>query len=50
MNAKNKLDFLIQDNRLDADLRAIAQKVLDGTRITVEEGVLLYEKGELGYH
>lgn len=49
MNATEKLDFLIQDKNLDTALKEIAQKVLDGIRLTVEEGVLLYERGELGY-
>lgn len=49
MNATEKLDFLIQDKNLDTALKQIAQKVLDGIRLTVEEGILLYERGELGY-
>src|SRR5690606_39668076 len=44
-----KLNFLIQDKNLDTALKENAQKVLDGIRLTVEEGVLLYERGELGY-
>ena len=34
---------------LDSGLKAIAQKVLDGTRITVQEGIYLFEKGELAF-
>ena len=49
MNATEKLDFLIQDKKLDADLKHIARKVLEGERISFEEGVILYERGELGY-
>ena len=49
MNATEKLDFLIQDKKLDADLKQIAQKVLKSERISFEEGVILYERGELGY-
>lgn len=49
MNATKKLDFLIQDKTLDADLKQIAQKVLNNERISFEEGVILYERGELGY-
>lgn len=33
----------------DTDLKNIAQKVLDSKRISPEEGVLLYEKGSLGF-
>lgn len=49
MNATQKLEFLIQDHNLSADLKAIATKVIQGERISFDEGVLLYEKGELGY-
>ncbi|KGE13248.1 radical SAM protein [Sphingobacterium deserti] len=49
MNATQKLDFLIQNENLDAALKSIAIKVSEGERISVDEGVLLYEKGELGY-
>ncbi|NGM61866.1 aminofutalosine synthase MqnE [Sphingobacterium sp. SGG-5] len=49
MNAEQKLGFLINNKGLDADLKRIAEKVKEGERITFEEGVLLYEKGELGY-
>ncbi|MBS1533037.1 MAG: aminofutalosine synthase MqnE [Bacteroidetes bacterium] len=49
MEAGNNLQLLISDPDLSADLRHIAQKVLDNERITFDEGVLLYEKGELGF-
>lgn len=49
MNATEKLNFLIQDKNLDAELKHIAQKVLEGERVSFEEGVILYERGELGY-
>src|SRR5690606_12887400 len=49
MNAQQKLAFLLEDKHLDNDLKAIAIKVRDGKRIEREEGVLLYERGELGY-
>lgn len=49
MNAIDKLNFLINDKNLAVELRDIAEKVLREERITFEEGVLLYEKGELGY-
>lgn len=38
----NHLD-IIQDN----DVKAVAQKVLDGKRINIEEGVILFEKADL---
>ncbi len=40
---------ILNDPNLKPELRAIAQKVLDNKRITEEEGLLLYEQGELGY-
>lgn len=49
MDAENKLRLLIEDNRLSEDLKSIAQKIFRAERITFDEGVLLYEKGELGY-
>lgn len=49
MNAQQKLDFLIQNKNLDTDLKQIAEKVRDGERISFDEGVLLYKKGDLNY-
>ncbi|GAA4794032.1 aminofutalosine synthase MqnE [Olivibacter ginsenosidimutans] len=49
MEAVNRLALVINDPHLDPDLKSIALKVLHGERITFDEGVLLYEKGELGY-
>lgn len=47
--SSDKLQYLIHDPNLDSDLKAIAQKVMKQERITFDEGVLLYEKGELSY-
>lgn len=44
-----KLNFLLDNTRLDSGLKAIAEKVLSGERVTFEEGVYLYKYGELGY-
>ncbi len=49
MQAENNLQVLLQDPDLPADLKKIAQKVVDHERVSFDEGVLLYEKGELGY-
>lgn len=49
MDTTSKLTILINDPDLPQTLRAIAQKVQDQQRITFEEGVYLYEHGELGY-
>ncbi len=49
MGAEGKLQLLLQDAGLSAELKSIAEKVLNNQRITFDEGVTLYEKGELAY-
>jgi aminodeoxyfutalosine synthase len=49
MNSSDKFQVLLNDPHLLPELKHIAQKVRDNQRITFDEGVLLYEKGELGY-
>ena len=49
MEAERNLTLLLQDPDLPADLKHIAEKILHGERVTFDEGVLLFEKGELGY-
>jgi len=49
MQATRKIEVVLKDEQLDPALRAIAQKVFAGERITPEEGLLLYERGELSY-
>ncbi|WP_374164186.1 aminofutalosine synthase MqnE [Arcticibacter sp. MXS-1] len=49
MDSANDLALLISDKNLDPQLREIALKVQAGERITFDEGVALYEKGELAY-
>lgn len=44
-----KLNFLLQDPDLDPELKQIAQKVAKAERMSFEEGVILYEKGDLSY-
>jgi aminodeoxyfutalosine synthase len=43
------LSAALQQSNLDKGLLAIADKVQNGERITEEEGILLFEKGELGF-
>jgi len=43
------LSILLNDPKLSHSHRAIAQKIVDNQRITFEEGVFLYEHGELAY-
>lgn len=40
---------LLEDVNLDQSLKAIGQKVVNGQRISFNEGVTLFEKGELGF-
>jgi aminodeoxyfutalosine synthase len=48
---KNTADIhiILNDKSLDKDLHNIAEKVFNGKRINFTEGVLLFEKGTLGY-
>ncbi|RWY54328.1 aminofutalosine synthase MqnE [Mucilaginibacter gilvus] len=49
MEVSENFKILLNNPQLLPELKAIAQKVLDKQRITFDEGVLLYEKAELGY-
>lgn len=49
MEAEGNLQLLLQNPDLPADLKHIAEKVLRSERITFDEGVILYEQGDLGY-
>lgn len=42
------LSSLLQDESISPELQAIKQKVIDGTRITDEDAILLFEKAPLG--
>jgi aminodeoxyfutalosine synthase len=43
------LSLLLDDPKLSQQHKFIAQKVLDGKRVSFEEGVFLYEQGSLAY-
>ncbi len=49
MTSHTSVQLIATDPDLSPDLRHIAQKVLDGRRITPEEGILLYEEASLSY-
>jgi aminodeoxyfutalosine synthase len=49
MEADSNLQLLLQDPDLPANLKHIAEKVLRSERITFDEGVTLYEHGDLAY-
>ncbi len=48
-NMNVNIQVILEDKTLDPALRNIAEKVADGKRISSEEGLLLFEQGELGY-
>lgn len=43
------LDVILSNPNLERDLRVIGEKVLAGGRITEQEGLILFEKGELSF-
>ncbi len=43
------ISSILLDSNISKELKTIAEKVYNDQRISMEEGVLLYEKGELGY-
>jgi aminodeoxyfutalosine synthase len=49
MDTTSTLTVIINDPDLSAQLRLLAQKVLNQERITFDEGVYLYQHAELGY-
>lgn len=49
MNSTHQIDTLLADKNLSVSHRIIAEKVKNNDRISFEEGVFLFEKGELSY-
>ena len=45
----SNIDLLLEEEHLDPELRQIARQVLDGERIRPEQGLILFERGELGF-
>ncbi len=45
----NSIQTILNSPRLNKELKAVAEKVLRKERISSEEGILLFEKGELGF-
>lgn len=43
------IEVLLANPTLDKNLRTIAEKVVHQTRLSEEDGILLFEKGELGF-
>ena len=46
---KNKIEVVLNDASLKPELQQIAKKVVNGERITEEEGLFLFEEAELSY-
>ena len=49
MEANMPIEVILDDKTLDSQLRAITEKVVQGLRITEEEGLHLFEQGDLSY-
>ena len=49
MDAKQQLEFILTDPNLPARMRAIGEKVIRRERISFDDGVELFERGELAY-
>ena len=49
MQQLSPLDQILSNNALDADLKTIAGKVIKNERISEAEGLLLFEKADLGF-
>ena len=47
--SKKSIEHILTKVKIDPSLRTIAKKVLNEQRITLEEGVTLFEKGELSF-
>jgi aminodeoxyfutalosine synthase len=47
--SKAGIEFILSSHNLDKNLKSIGEKVLANERISNEEGLLLYEKGEINY-
>lgn len=46
---QSALQVLLKDTKLPSSLQQIARKIQEGDRLSLEEGVLLYEEAPLGY-
>ena len=49
MNSELSFNILLADKNLPADLRSVAEKVKSEKRISFDDGILLYEKADLGF-
>jgi len=47
--SERSVQTIREDSKISSELNAIAEKVLNDERISFDEGVLLYEKGDLGF-
>ncbi len=49
MESSASIQTILNDKNLNNDFQKIVSKVIDNQRITEEEGILLYEKADLGF-
>ena len=45
----DSIQFILNDDSLNSELKRIGEKVLNSERITTDEGLYLYENGSLGF-
>jgi len=45
----NKLDILLNNSNIDSELKKIAEKIYNNIRISDDDGLTLFEKGEIGF-
>lgn len=49
MTTARKIEIILNDPKQEPELKAIAQKVFEGERISEEEGLLLFERAPIAY-
>ncbi len=49
LNNVEALQEILLNSRIEKPLKDIAEKIINNKRLSQEEGILLFEKGELGY-
>jgi len=48
MNDSSSIQSILESNAISSEIKSISQRVLNGNRISMEEGLILYEQAELG--
>lgn len=48
MNYSSGIQTILESNGISSGVKSISEKILDGKRISIDEGLILYEQAELG--